>query len=66
MPSHAQLAARLLRDAAQFFNTIGQQNEPLKPQMDENAAVFMQVADLVEKDPNGELQEEDAPPPQGA
>lgn len=58
--THAQLAARLLRDAAQFFRTIGEQNEPLKEQMTENAGVFEQVAGLVEQDPTGILQEEDA------
>jgi hypothetical protein len=57
MPSHAQLAARLLRDAASFFRTIGEQNEPLTEQMLENAAVFEQVAGLVETDPNGEIEE---------
>jgi hypothetical protein len=66
MPTHAQLASRLLRDAAQFFRTVGEQNEPLKPQMEENANVFEQVATLVEQDPNGEVPEEeeggDTPP----
>lgn len=58
MPSHAQLAAKLLRDAAAFFNTIAEQNPPLKDQMDENADVFQQVADLVEGDPNGIIEEQ--------
>lgn len=58
MPSHSQLAAKLLRDAAVFFRTIGDQNEPLKIQMDENAVVFEQVADLVENDPTGIIQDE--------
>ena len=57
MPSHAQLAARLLRDAASFFRTIGEQNPPLQEQMLENASVFDQVATLVEKDPNGMIEE---------
>lgn len=57
MPSHAELAAKLLRDAAAFFQTIAEQNPPLKEQMDENADVFQQVADLVEKDPNGEIEQ---------
>ncbi len=59
MPSHAQLAGRLLRDAANFFRTVGEQNVALKPQMDENANVFDQVATLVEQDPMGEIQEDD-------
>lgn len=58
MATHAQLAARLLRDAAAFFRTIGEQNEPLKEQMAENADVFEQVAVMVEQDPNGELPED--------
>ncbi|HPQ50305.1 MAG: hypothetical protein KDJ26_03730 [Alphaproteobacteria bacterium] len=55
MPTHSQLAAQLLRDAATFFRTIAEQNEPLKPQMTENAAVFDEVATLVEADPMGEI-----------
>ena len=57
MPSHAQLAARLLLDAASFFRTIGEQNPPLQEQMLENASVFDQVAALVEKDPSGQIEE---------
>ena len=55
MPTHSQLAAQLLRDAASFFRTIAEQNEPLRAQMSENAAVFDEVAMLVERDPNGEI-----------
>lgn len=58
MPSHSELAAKLLRDAAAFFKTIAEQNPPLKEQMAENADVFEQVADLVEQDPNGIIEEE--------
>jgi hypothetical protein len=57
MPTHAQLAARLLRDAAAFFRTIGEQNEPLQEQMTENASVFEQVASLVETDPTGAIED---------
>ena len=57
MPTHAEIAAKLLRDAASFFNTLGEQNESLKDQMDENAQVFERVATLVETDPSGELEE---------
>ena len=57
MPSHAELAAKLLRDAAAFFKTIAEQNPPLKEQMAENADVFEQVADLVEQDPTGEIED---------
>ncbi|MEM6811289.1 MAG: hypothetical protein AAF549_02360 [Pseudomonadota bacterium] len=58
MPSHAELAAKLLRDAAAFFKTISEQNPPLKDQMSENADVFEQVADLVEQDPTGIIEEQ--------
>lgn len=51
--THAQLAAKLLRDAAGFFEQIGEENPPLEQQMQENASVFQQVADLVENDPDG-------------
>jgi len=57
MPAHSELAAKLLRDAAAFFKTISEQNPPLKEQMDENADVFEQVADLVENDPTGVIDE---------
>jgi hypothetical protein len=57
MPSHAQLAAKLLRDAATFFETIAEQNPPLKEQMAENASVFRQVGDLVEHDPTGVIED---------
>lgn len=57
MPTHAQLAARLLRDAATFFRTIGEQNAPLNEQMQENATVFEQIAQLVEDDPNGSIED---------
>lgn len=56
--THAELAARLLRDAAVFFTTIGEQNPPLRDQMLENADVFRQVARLVEDDPTGALLED--------
>lgn len=55
MASHAQLGAKLLRDAAAFFRNVGAQNEPLSIQMNDNAIVYEQVADLLEQDPNGQL-----------
>ena len=51
--TNAQLAARLLRDAANFFRTVAEQNPPLQIAMTENAEVFEEVADLVETDPAG-------------
>jgi hypothetical protein len=55
MPTHAQLAAKLLRDAATFFRNVAAQNAELADQMNENAAVYEQVADLTEANPLGEL-----------
>ena len=55
MPTHAELASKLLIDAAEFFLTLGEQNEPLKDQMDENANVFQQMASLLAQEPKGKL-----------
>jgi hypothetical protein len=55
MPSHSDLATRLLQDAAGFFVNIGEQNPPLQEQMASNADIFKQVASLVATDPTGEL-----------
>lgn len=62
MATNAHLAAKLLRDASGFFRNVGEQNPPLQQQMEDNAQVYDQVAELVESDPNGELpaQEEGA------
>lgn len=61
MATYAHLAAKLLRDAAVFFRNVGTQNPPLKEQMDDNASVYEQVAELLEKDPMGELDLGDEP-----
>lgn len=55
MPTHAELASKLLADAATFFRTLADQNEPIKDQMLENAGVFEQMSQLIAQDPNGEL-----------
>jgi hypothetical protein len=55
MPTNAELAARLLRDAAFFFRTVAEQNPGLKDAMTENAQVFDDVAAMVETDPLGEI-----------
>ncbi|MBU0800213.1 MAG: hypothetical protein KKA05_04335 [Alphaproteobacteria bacterium] len=57
--THGHIAATLLRDAAGFFRTIGEQNKPLAIQMNENAAVFDQVAALVQTDPLGVMEGSD-------
>lgn len=60
MTTYANLGAKLLRDAATFFRNIGEQNPPLKEQMNDNADVYEQVADLIEQDPLGELNFDDS------
>lgn len=55
MATHADLAAKLLKDAAIFFRSVGEQNSGLKEQMDDNADVYDQVAELLLADPHGEI-----------
>ena len=54
MPTHAEVAARLLRSAAVIFDEAGKQNPPLRAQMAQNRRAYEAVAILVEKDPLGE------------
>ncbi len=56
MQTHAQLSAKLLRDAAGFFRQIGEQNPELAEQMNDNADVYEQVAALVESEPLGSIE----------
>ncbi len=49
--THAGLAATLLTEAAAFFRSLGEQNQPLRTQMAENAAIFIQMAEILEKKP---------------
>ncbi|WP_338241174.1 hypothetical protein [Aurantiacibacter hainanensis] len=55
MPTNSELAAKMLRDASMFFRQVGEQNPPVADQMNQNAAVYEQVAQLVESDPTGEV-----------
>lgn len=55
MPTHSEIAAKLLRDAATFFRSVGEQNASLQEEMAENSNVYEQIADLVEVDPSGEI-----------
>jgi len=63
MATNAEIAARLLRDAAGFFRSVGEQNPPLKEHMDNNAQAFEVMAERVEADPTGEASF--APPAEG-
>jgi hypothetical protein len=49
------VAARLLEDAATFFEVVGQQNEPVREQMSDNASVYREIAQRVRADPHGVL-----------
>ena len=55
MPTHTELATKLLNDAAEFFKTLGEQNPPLKDQMEENGTVFKQMSGLLAQEPTGAL-----------
>jgi hypothetical protein len=59
MPTHADLAAKLLRDASVFFRSIAENNPDMKDQMLENAEVYDQVADLVQSSPSAEIDLDD-------
>ena len=54
MPTNAELAAKLLRNAAEFFRSVGEKNTELGEQMRSNADTYDRVAEWVEKDANGE------------
>jgi predicted MarR family transcription regulator len=62
MTRYADLAAKLLQDAATFFRNVGAQNPALADQMNDNAAVYEQVAELVAADPMGRMDVDVAPP----
>lgn len=53
--TYAQIAANLLNEAAAFLLKLGEQNEATMPQMQENAAVFGQVANLISQQPQGKV-----------
>ena len=54
MPNNAQVAAKLMRDAAGFFIEVAQQNPSIGKVMEQNAKTFIAMAELVESDPGGE------------
>lgn len=54
MPTNAELAAKLLRNAAEFFRSVGAQDKQLDEQMRANAQTYDAVAGWVEKDAGGE------------
>ena len=62
MATNAELAAKLLRAAANFFRAVGEQNTELMEQMSTNAHACELIADKVEVDPLGvPVSEEELP-----
>jgi hypothetical protein len=53
MPTYAAITVDLLKDAATFFRTLADQNEGVKKEMTENAAIYERMAEMMEKDPRG-------------
>ena len=53
--THGQMAGKLMEDAANFFMALGEQNEPIKEQMDQNADIYKQIGSLVGTDPLGTM-----------
>lgn len=59
MATNAELAAKLLRAASNFFRAVGEQNPDLKDQMGNNADACDMIADRVEVDPLGSPENDD-------
>ena len=53
MTTHAQLAARLLREAAEIYRTLGGEDSEAQEQMNDFGTLYERVADMVEADPEG-------------
>ena len=53
MTTNAQLAARLLREAAEIYRTLGADNAEAQQQMNDFGTLYDRVADMVELDPEG-------------
>ncbi|SCA55686.1 conserved hypothetical protein [Candidatus Terasakiella magnetica] len=53
MANNAELAAKLLRAASNFFRAVGEQNPELQEQMLTNADACDMIAERVEVDPLG-------------
>jgi hypothetical protein len=54
MATNAELAAKLLRNAGEFFRNIGSNTPQIQEQMEQNARTYDIVADWLEEDPTGE------------
>jgi hypothetical protein len=60
MATNADIAAKLLRDAAAFFRHVAEQNAPIREQMNSNAKAYEAVAEMVEAEPTASF---DVPAP---
>ncbi len=55
MTTHAELSARLLREAAAIFRTMTWPDAEVSANVETFSKLFDCVADLVERDPTGEV-----------
>lgn len=55
MMTNAQVAAQLLREAAEFYRMLGGSSPELKDRMDEFGVLYEEVAVLLDSDPRGTL-----------
>jgi hypothetical protein len=56
--THAEFAAKLLRNAATIFRSVGGGDPAADDRADQFASLYEQMADLVEKDPLGKIDHE--------
>ena len=61
MATNAELAAKLLRNAGEFFRNIGANTPQIQEQMEQNARTYDIVANWLEDDPTGEAPISDDP-----
>lgn len=59
MPTHAELTAELLKDAAAFFKTLAAQNEDVRADMTDNAAIYERMAGMLVAQPHGRTAQND-------
>ncbi|MCB1316819.1 MAG: hypothetical protein KDK27_12730 [Leptospiraceae bacterium] len=52
---HTKAAAQMLRGAAHFFRSVGEQDASVAKQMNDNADVYEQMAHIVETNPEGTI-----------
>ncbi len=57
MPTNADLAAKLLRDIARHYRILAEENPDAAKTLEHNARTCEEVAELVESDPTGEIDE---------